>query len=47
MTDLERLARDLYTKRCVPQGPPWEQLGDVTRGVWIEIAQAELFKEFA
>lgn len=47
MSEVERLACQLYTQRCTPQGPPWAQLGDVTRGVWLEIAQAELFGDMA
>lgn len=47
MSEAEDLARALYTQRCTPQGPPWDQLGDVTRAVWIEIAQCELFGNLA
>lgn len=47
MSEVERLACALYTQRCVPQGPPWGQLGDVTRSVWLEKAQAELFGDLA
>lgn len=47
MNEIEALAAKLYTQRCTPQGPPWEQLGDVTRGVWLEKAQAELYGDFA
>ena len=42
MTYLEALAAELYTEAAVPQGPPWDQLGDVTRSVWIERARQQL-----
>lgn len=38
------MAEMMYTERCVPQGPPWAQLGDVTRAVWIERAMADYMK---
>lgn len=47
MSDIETLARAMYTERCVPQGPPWEQLGEVTRNVWLERAAAELYGDLA
>lgn len=43
---IEALARQLY-ERCAPVAPSWEQLGDVTKSVWRERAQAELFGDLA
>lgn len=47
MSEVEALAAKMYTQRCVPQGPPGGHLGDVTRSVWLEKAQAELYGDFA
>lgn len=45
MTALEALARRMYTERAAERGPRWEQLGDVTRSVWLGYAQAVLDAE--
>jgi len=34
----EMLAEMMYTERVAERGPAWAQIGDVTRGVWIEMA---------
>ena len=39
--ELERLAEKLYNA-CSSVKPTWRQLGDVTRSVWMERAQATL-----
>lgn len=38
--EIVQRARELYNE-SVPVGPKWEQLGDVTKGVWIERAMKE------
>jgi hypothetical protein len=37
-----KLAQQLYTERCTPQGPAWDQLQSYgpTQSVWIERAEA-------
>jgi hypothetical protein len=47
--DVEALAERMYSERVSSQGrgPTWEQLGDVTRGVWRGYAQVEIYGEFA
>jgi hypothetical protein len=40
MSELELMAKALYESK-VPVGPSWEQLGNVTKSVWLERA-AEL-----
>lgn len=47
MSEVEALAAQMYTQRCVPQGPPWDQLGEVTRSVWLEKAEAILYEDIA
>lgn len=47
LPDIEQLARRLYTERVAERGPTWEQLGEVTRSVWREIAERELFGDLA
>ncbi len=47
MTDeIEALARELY-EACPTPKPAWEQLGDTTRSVWRERAEAALFGDLA
>lgn len=47
MTDLEAYAKRMYdTRQSRAHCPAWEQLGDVTKSVWLEMAAAEL-GEFA
>ena len=36
--ELEQLAEMLYAQRVQERGPAWNQLGDVTRSVWLERA---------
>ena len=36
--ELELIAEMLYTLRAQERGPAWNQLGDVTRSVWLERA---------
>lgn len=38
---LEQLAKSLYDA-CPTPKPKWEQLGDVTRSVWLDRARAIL-----
>lgn len=47
--EIEALAERMYTDRVssLGLGPTWEQLGDVTRSVWRDYAQADLLSEFA
>lgn len=40
---LTQLAQALYAQRVAERGPRWDQLGDVTRGVWLERAAQEMF----
>lgn len=40
-------ARELYDAREYKSTPTWDQLGDVTKSVWRERAEAILFGEFA
>jgi hypothetical protein len=47
MTDLEQLAAQLYAAGVQERGPAWDQLGEVTRSVWIARAQAALFGDLA
>lgn len=43
MTDrIESMARRMYTERAAERGPAWDQLGAVTRSVWLERAQEAL-----
>jgi hypothetical protein len=35
MTWYEIAAARLYTQRAAERGPPWDQLGEITRLVWI------------
>ena len=46
MSEVEALAAQMYTA-AASVAPTWEQLGDVTRGVWLERAQAVLFGDTA
>jgi hypothetical protein len=41
-SEIEQCAEELYTERGTPQGPPWKQLGDVTKSVWFEIAEKHI-----
>lgn len=41
MSEIVELARKMYDD-CPTPKPSWEQLGDVTKGVWIEKAQERL-----
>lgn len=45
--DVEALARRLYAERVAERGPLWDQLGEVTKSVWREIAEQELFGDLA
>ena len=36
--ELEQIAEMLYTQAAQGRGPAWNQLGDVTRSVWLERA---------
>lgn len=48
MSDLEAYAKRMYDARqSRAHCPAWEQLGDVTRGLWLEMAQAEMFGDLA
>lgn len=48
MNQLEAYARMLWeTGQHRPHSPAWEQLGDVTRSVWLERAEREMLSEFA
>lgn len=48
MTDLEARAKALYDGRqSRAHCPAWELLGDVTKSVWLEMAQAEEFGDLA
>lgn len=47
MSDIEVRARQMYAERVAERGPAWEDLGDVTRDVWLERAAAELFGDLA
>jgi hypothetical protein len=40
---IDQLAQRMYAERVAERGPRWDQLGDVTRGVWLERAAVELF----
>ena len=42
-TVIESYARELYRVRVAERGPAWEQLSEVTRGVWRRIAFDELY----
>jgi hypothetical protein len=46
MTDVETLARQMYDD-CPTPKPRWDQLGDVTKSVWLERAEATLFGDLA
>ena len=47
MSALE-LARHLYeTGQHRPHSPAWDLLGDVTKSVWIERAQAQMYGDLA
>ena len=39
--ELEQIAAMLYAQRVQERGPAWEQLGGVTRSVWLERALFE------
>lgn len=39
---IESMARRMYTERAAERGPAWDQLGAVTRSVWLERAQEAL-----
>lgn len=45
MTDEHAERAQALYEACPTPKPAWEQLGDVTRGVWIERAMAEEKKE--
>lgn len=48
MREVVALAQRLYESMdSIASCPPWSQLGDVTRSVWIERAEAQLFGELA
>lgn len=47
MSELEALAKQLYDVGSAGCSLSWEQLGDVTRSVWLERAQAELYGDLA
>lgn len=40
---VEAVARQLYAQRVAERGPAWDQLGEVTKQVWREIALQEIF----
>ena len=47
MSQIELLARSMYAERCAERGPRWDQLGDVTRSVWMDYARAALYGDLA
>ncbi len=47
MTEVEVLAQAMYAERAAERGPHWNQLGEVTKSVWREIASAQLFGDLA
>ncbi len=42
MSELEELARRLYQERVAERGPAWELLGEVTKALWRERAEAAI-----
>lgn len=47
MSDLDRMAKAMYTQRVAERGPTWDQLGETTKDVWREYVQAEMFGDLA
>ncbi len=48
MSEIEALAKHLWdTGQHRPHAPAWEQLGDVTKSVWLERAAAQLYGDIA
>ena len=43
----EAMAAALYRAGAAERGPAWEDLGGVTRSVWLERAEAVLFGDLA
>lgn len=46
MTELEAIAAKMYAERVQERGPAWEQLGSVTKSVWMEMAAATQNDDF-
>lgn len=44
MSDIDAQARALYERNTNGSAPPWENLGDVTKGVWREQIQQQQTK---
>lgn len=44
MSEVEATAARMYAEAVQERGPAWEQLGDVTKSVWMERA-AEMQKD--
>ncbi len=42
MSETEDLARDMYRERVAERGPAWELLGEVTKALWRERAEAAI-----